>query len=127
VVYGGNTINTSSTSTALTQKVVKPQSTTTVLKSSLNPSVVGNPVLLTATVLTPVLSPLSGGIVTFKNGTTVLGTGTLSYVPASLTYTVTLNVLSLLVGTNNLTAVFKGNTANYRVPQRYSLKQLTQQ
>ena len=66
-----------STSTALTQ-TVNPASTTTTLTSSANPSVYGQAVTFTATVTAD--SPGAGtptGTVTFKEGSTILGTATL--------------------------------------------------
>ena len=59
-------------------QVVNPPPTTTALASSLNPSVLGQPVTLTATVTA--VAPGAGtpaGTVTFYDGATVLGTGTL--------------------------------------------------
>ena len=68
----------SSTSSSLSQ-VVNPASTTTGLTSSDNPSVFGQSVTFTATV--SVVAPGAGtptGTVTFKDGATTLGTGTLN-------------------------------------------------
>jgi hypothetical protein len=67
-----------STSSALSQ-VVNKADTTTSVTSSVNPSVYGQSVTFTATV-NPV-APGAGtrtGTVTFKDGATVLGTGTLN-------------------------------------------------
>ena len=76
-VYGGDTNFTGSTSPGLTQ-TVNQGATTTSLGSSANPSVFGQSVTFTATVAAA--SPASGtptGTVTFKDGATTLGTGTL--------------------------------------------------
>ncbi|MFZ4857237.1 MAG: PKD domain-containing protein [Desulfuromonadaceae bacterium] len=76
--------------------------TITVVNSSSNPSIPGQSVTFTAT-----LSPLSAtGTVTFKDGTTVLGTGTLSGGSASFSTT------TLTVGTHSITAVFSGDGSN---------------
>src|SRR2546426_476706 len=78
--YGGDTNFTTSIA-SLTQVVNKADTTTTVV-SSVNPSVSGQWVTFTATV--SVTSPGSAaaanptGTVTFKDGSTTLGTGTLS-------------------------------------------------
>jgi hypothetical protein len=97
-------------STAATLKqVVNKVSTTTAVTSSQNPSTVGQAVTFTATVTsnnTTLGLPSPTGIVTFKNGTTTLGTGTLSGGVASLTTS------SLPAGTQSITAVYGGDT-NY--------------
>jgi len=74
-------------------------STSTVLTSSLNPSVSGQTITLTATV-TP---STATGTVTFQDGTTSLGTGTLS--GGIATYTTSM----LATGTHSLTAVYAGD------------------
>src|SRR5207302_5303714 len=72
-VYGGDANDAASTSGAVTQ-TVNAAATSTGLTSSPNPSTFGQSVALTATV-----SPSSAtGTVTFKDGSTSLGTGTLS-------------------------------------------------
>src|SRR5438876_12198110 len=76
--YLGDSNFNTSTSTALTQTVNKGNSTTTV-SSSANSSVFGQSVTLTATVSAQ--SPASGtptGTVQFLDGSTNIGTGTLS-------------------------------------------------
>jgi hypothetical protein len=79
--------------------------TTTVLASSPNPTVFGQPVTFTATVA--VVPPGIGtptGTVTFLDGTTTLGTGTLAAGVA--TYTTN----ALAVASHALTAVYGGDT-----------------
>ena len=100
-VYGGDTNNATSTSTALTQTVNLVASTTT-LSSSANPSISGGSVTLTATVTgaTPT------GTVTFKDGALTLGTGPVSAGVA------TLGASSLSTGSHTLTAVYGGDTNN---------------
>src|SRR5262249_9700143 len=76
--YGGNSNFNTSTSSNLTQTVNKA-STTTSVASSVNPSLVGQTVTFTATV--SITSPGSGtatGTVSFYDGATLLGTGTLN-------------------------------------------------
>ena len=77
--------------------------TTTALSSSLNPSSRGTPVTLTATV-SGANAPM--GTVTFKDGSSALGTGVLAGGAASIT------VASLSVGPHSLTASYQGDTAN---------------
>jgi hypothetical protein len=100
-VYAGDATFAPSTSTALHQSVAKAASTT-VLASSLNPSVVGQPVTFTATVA-PQFSGTPTGRVTFRNGTTFLGTATLSGGVASYT------TAKLAAGTASITAEYEGN------------------
>src|SRR5262249_17638873 len=77
-VYNGSTGYTGSTSAALTQ-TVNQAATSTLVASSANPSVFGQSVTFTATV--SATAPGAGmptGTVTFKDGATTLGTGTLN-------------------------------------------------
>jgi hypothetical protein len=97
---------TGSSATALSQVVNKATLgqngvANIVLNSSPNPSNVGQSVTFTATVPAGVT-----GTVTFKDGATTLGTGTISGTTA--TYTTT----TLAVGTHSVTAVYGGD-ANY--------------
>ncbi|MDO8777727.1 MAG: Ig-like domain-containing protein, partial [Burkholderiaceae bacterium] len=72
-VYAGDTINTASTSGAVAQ-TVNPASSTTVLSATPNPTTVGQAITLSANV--GGYNP--SGTVTFKDGATTLGTGTVS-------------------------------------------------
>ena len=103
VVYNGNANFLTSTSPALTQ-TVKKATTKTGLVSSKNPSTHGNPVTFTATI-TPAFGGTATGTVTFKDGTTVLGTGTVN---ASNKATFTTSALA--VGTHSITAAYPGDT-----------------
>jgi Bacterial Ig-like domain (group 3)/Pro-kumamolisin, activation domain len=105
-VYSGNAAYATSTSSTLSHTVNKASSSTIVI-SSHNPSVFGQSVTFTATVAA--VAPGSGtptGTVTFKNGATVLGTGTLSSGKA------TFPTSALTVGAHSITAVY-GGSANY--------------
>ncbi len=93
--------------------------TTTTLSSSVNPSLLGKPVVFSATV-----SPQSGsgtptGNVTFQNGTAVLATETLS--GGTATY-VTSN---LALGSNTITAVY-GGASNFSGSTSAPLNQVVQ-
>jgi hypothetical protein len=106
-VYSGDSNYNGSTSPALSQKVNKANTSTTVI-SSLNPSVRGQSMTFTATVTAT--TPGSGtptGTVTFKDGQTTLGTRTLNGLGVA-TYTTT----SLSRGTHSITAIYGGNS-NY--------------
>src|SRR5207248_2187419 len=95
-----------STSPAFTQ-TVKFIDTTTRLSSSLNPSANGQSVTFTATIA-PVASPPPGGTVTFTDGSSTLGTGS---VDAGGHATFTTSNLSL--GSHSITASYGGSSGYY--------------
>ena len=102
--YAGNSPWVASTSAALTQTVNKAASSTA-LSSSTNPSPWGKNVTFTANVTST--SGVPGGTVTFKDGTTILGTGTLSAGVAKLT------TAALVVGSHSITASY-GGSGNFK-------------
>ncbi len=102
-VYGGATLDITSTSAVLTQTVI--QTTTTTLTSSANPATFGSPVTFTATVTAGSGTPT--GTVTFKDGTTTIGTGTLNGSGVA-----TFTTSSLAVGAHSITAVYGGDANN---------------
>ncbi len=87
-------------------------STTTTLVAAPNPSTYGQPVTLTATITTgqgPVGNPT--GTVTFFDGATSLGTGTVSTTAGVTTATLTTTLASpLSVGTHSITASYGGDS-----------------
>lgn len=103
-VYGGATNFATSTSAGLSQGVNKGASATTVASSS-TPSLVDSSVTFTATVTAtaPSAGPPSG-TVTFKDGATILGTGTLSGAGVATFATTTLTV-----GVHAITAEYGGS------------------
>ena len=102
--YNGDGNNSGSTSPTLSQVIIA--ATTTTLTSSLNPSVVGQAVTFTATVSSTAGAPPNGELITFKNGSSVLGTAALSGGSAALTTS------SLPAGTDTITATYAGD-ANF--------------
>jgi uncharacterized repeat protein (TIGR01451 family) len=88
---------------ALTNTAVVKSATTTAVVSSLNPSSAGQTVTFTATVTGA--SPT--GSVTFRDGTTTLGTATLS-----ATGKAALSTSALSVGSHAITAVYGGDAGN---------------
>jgi hypothetical protein len=98
-VYAGDTLDTGSTSTVLTQ-VVNQDTTGTVVTSSLNPSQSGQSVTFTATV-TPATAT---GTVTFMDGTASLATERVTAGVATFPTT------TLSVGSHSITAVYSGDT-----------------
>jgi hypothetical protein len=103
--YGGDTNFGPSTSTALTQtvnQVTGAAASTTALASSVNPSVYGQSVTLTATVSGGSGTPT--GTVTFKDGTTTLGIANLNTSGQA-----TLTLSSLVAGSHSLTGAYSGD------------------
>src|SRR5438874_2714106 len=97
---------TSTTTSASTTTTTLP-GTTTGLTSSVQPSVFGQPVTFTATVAAK--SPGAGtptGTVTFKDGSSTLGTGTLNGSGQAMFTTSTLTV-----GSHSITASYGGDTS----------------
>ena len=104
-IYVGDSNFAGSQSPPLPQ-VVNPASTTTVLTSNPNPSVVRQAVLFTATVAGQ-FGGSSTGSVTFKSGTVTLGVGTVTAGVA------TVSVSFPTMGTKLITAAYSGDT-NFR-------------
>jgi hypothetical protein len=99
VSYEGDGTYAPGTSPPFTE-VVNPVATTTTFASSLNPSAVGQAVTFTATV-----TPQNGtGTVTFYDGGTVIGTGTLGE-----NSTASFTTSSLAAGTHQITAAYGGD------------------
>jgi hypothetical protein len=100
--YGGDTNNTPGTSPVLTQ-VVNQAGSSVSLTSSANPSTFGQSVTFTATVTGA--SPT--GTVTFNDGATTLGTGTVNG-SGQATFTTS----SLAAGSHSITATYGGDINN---------------
>ncbi len=105
--YSGSTTFVMSTSSPPFNFVVGMGSTSTVLNVSPAASVAGQNVTLTATVSTMVSAGVAvpSGTVTFLDGTTTLGTGTVMSGGVA-----TFSTMTLPVGSNSLTAVYSGDT-----------------
>ncbi len=108
--YLGDTVHIPSKSTdnnvpPLIQ-IVEPGSTTT-LTSSLNPSTVGATVTFTAVVASAPAGTTPTGTVTFLDGTTILGTNTLT--PLAGVQQATFSTNALPNGPNQITAVYAGD------------------
>jgi hypothetical protein len=100
--YGGSSDFLTSTSTQLAQQVnFAPTSTT--LTSSSNPSTHGTSVTFTATVKAAT-GPTPTGSVTFKDGSTTLGTGAVNASGVA-----SFSTSALAVGTHSITAAYGGN------------------
>jgi uncharacterized repeat protein (TIGR03803 family) len=100
-VYRGDTNNLSSMSTLLNQTVLQTASAAAIT-SSANPSTVGQAVTFTAKITSPTVIP--SGPVTFKAGTTVLGTSQLSSGKAIFTTS------TLPAGSTAMKVVYNGNS-----------------
>ena len=115
--YSGDATHAASISTPLTQTVTpKKTSTSTTLISSQNPSAFGQAVTFTATVK-PATTGTPSGTVTFNDGTTLLGTGTLSAGKATFTTS------ALALGSHPITASYGGD-ANFTVSTSTTLTQI---
>jgi hypothetical protein len=102
--YAGNANFGGSTSTASSQ-TVNQASSALVLNSSPNPSIVGQPVKITASV--SAVAPGSGtptGTVTFTDGGTTIGTATLSSGQTSI------SLSTLTVGSHSIAATYQGDS-----------------
>ena len=112
-VYGGDANYNGVTSPALSQ-VVNKTATTVTVASSRNPVPSGSSVTFTATV------PAGAtGTVQFLDGTTVLGTGTVSGGAASF------STATLSVGTHSITAMYSGD-ATYNGATSSAVSQVVQ-
>jgi sugar lactone lactonase YvrE len=103
-VYSGDANHATSTSSVLVEHIVEP--TTVMLTSSLNPSVSGNNVVFTATII-GVGTLVPTGTVVFSDGATVLGSVTVDATGKAAYPTSTLSV-----GSHIITAAYSGDT-NY--------------
>jgi hypothetical protein len=99
--YGGATNYSASASAPLSQNVTLGASSTSVI-SSVNPSAAGQSVTFTATVSGLIVVPT--GTVTFKDGATTLGSGTLNGAGQA-----TFSTASLTAGGHAITAVYGGD------------------
>ena len=102
---------------SFTLTVVVKFSTTTMLASTPNPSILGQAVVLTATISSSGGTPPNGEFITFKNGATTLGTAPLSGGTASLT------ISTLPVGTSTVKASYAGD-ASYSASTSAGVKQV---
>jgi Bacterial Ig-like domain (group 3) len=103
ITYPGDTDFLAGTSSPLAQTVNKAATTTT-LVSSLNPSNHGTAVTFTATI-TPAFGGAVTGTVNFKDGSTIIGTGTVNAARKA-----TFTTSTLTVGTHPITAVYPAST-----------------
>jgi len=113
--YNGDT-NTASSTSGQTLVTVSPPPTTTILSSSQNPSSLNQSVTYTATLqLTSSGTPT--GTVTFYDGSSFIGTGTVASGSAQLT------ISGFQIGTHSLTAVYGGD-ANFSGSTSAALSQV---
>jgi len=104
-IYAGDTNFTHSTSGALSQTVTQSATTTALTKSTTTTAKFGQSITFTATMAA--VSPGAGtptGTVTFEDGSTVIGTGSLSGGVATFT------TASLAVGSHSIKAIYGGDT-----------------
>lgn len=113
--YNGDSDHTGSTSGAFSEKIIAAATTITLI-SSLNPSVVGQTVIFTASVTSSAGLPANGETVTFFAGTAVLGTAPLSAGAA------TLATSALPAGGFTITAGYPGDS-NFAASTSLGLRQ----
>ncbi len=118
-VYGGD-ISFSSVTTAALAQTITNGATTTTLTSSLNPTIYGQTTTLTAKVTQAVDSSAPMGTVSFYDGSTYLGNGTLNSVNGN--DLATLNVAMLSAGSRLITAVYQSDQ-NYNSSTSAALAQ----
>jgi hypothetical protein len=116
--YSGDTDHAPSSGSVM--QVVTTAGTATALASSTNPSVFGQSITITATV-TSGAGGVPTGTVTFSDGVTTLGTGTLDATGAT-----TFTTSALAVATHALSAVYGGD-ANYTTSTATTLSQVVNQ
>ncbi len=105
-IYSGNSGFADSTSNTFTETIAALSSTTTTLSVAPDPVDDGQLVTLTATV-SPAPTGSSPGTVTFFNGSTLVGMGTLNSSGVA-----TFSTTSLPAGILSLTAVYSGNSGS---------------
>ncbi|HKV61895.1 MAG TPA: Ig-like domain repeat protein [Candidatus Acidoferrum sp.] len=116
--YSGDA-NTATSTSGQTLVTVSPPPTTTLLTSSTNPSSLNQPVTLTATLqLTSSGTPT--GTVTFYDGSSSIGTGTIASGSAQLT------ISGLQIGTHSIAATYSGD-ANFSGSTSAALSQVVNQ
>ncbi|MFI6151803.1 Ig-like domain repeat protein [Kitasatospora sp. NPDC051170] len=112
-VYSGDSNHLGATAMTLTQTVKQAAVTTTPTSSASGPAAFGQPVTFTDTVCPaapstdPALPP--SGTVTFKDGATVLGTGTLAPGGGAHCAQAQVTFANLLPGSHTLTAQYSGD------------------
>ena len=102
--YGGDVNDSPSTSSALNQQILQAGGVT--LASSANPSIAGSALSLTATISSPQSVPVTG-TVTFKDGSTPLGTAGVGSTDSAVFTT-----SALAVGQHTILAVYSGDSLN---------------
>ena len=106
--YGGNSNDASSVSSAVTLTVAQTMvATTTTLAASASQAMPGQSVTFTATVVPESGKTIPTGTVTFHNGPTALGTGTLNASGSAF-----FSTTSLPAGRNAISASYGGSSSN---------------
>jgi YVTN family beta-propeller protein len=105
-IYNGDTNDAGSTSAALTENIQQATTLTTLITSG-SPSLSGSAVTFTATVTASNGPGTPSGTLTFKDGSSVIGSGTLN---ASGVAAFTTS--SLVPGQHSISAVYSGDTNN---------------
>jgi hypothetical protein len=102
--YSGDSNDTGNSSPALKQSVVASLPTTTLLTSSVNPSFVGQNVVLTATLVSTGPTAVDGEVMEFREGSTILASVPMTAGVATFSTT------ALPVGTASISAHYSGDS-----------------
>jgi sugar lactone lactonase YvrE len=100
-VYAGNANNQGATTNTVLETVLNVANIS--LISSVNPVFLDNPTILTATITTAAAGTTAAGTISFFDGSTPIGTGTI------VNGTVSVTASFVYAGTHTLTAVYSGN------------------
>jgi hypothetical protein len=106
------TADYTSSSTCQSFTVINTQPTTTTVTSNANPVFLKNSVTFTATVTPTPGSIVPTGTVTFYDGETQIGTGSLSTFGSGPSATAQFTTSSLATGSHSITATYPGDTNN---------------
>jgi sugar lactone lactonase YvrE len=106
------TADYSSSQDCATVSVISTQPTTTTLAANNNPVFLSNSVTFTATITPTTGSIVPTGSVTFYDGSTAIGTGTLSSSGTGASATARLTTTSLAAGSHAITAGYPGDSNN---------------
>jgi len=106
------TADYSSSQACATVSVISTQPTTTTLAANNNPVFLSNSITFTATITPTTGSIVPTGSVTFYDGSTAIGTGTLSSSGTGASATARLTTTSLAAGSHAITAGYPGDSNN---------------
>jgi sugar lactone lactonase YvrE len=105
--YAGDTNDSPTTSSSITEQIQKLPTSMTLVSGS-NPGVYTQPITFTATIASDNAAPT--GTITFQNGTTVIGSAPIIANGATASGTATLTLSNLPLGNSSIVATYAGDT-----------------